>query len=104
MMVCSLIAILTTLGIVLSLLFEALGFFECVSPLKFFFGLNWEPEIPLREGQVTGDGFFGAISVFTGTLLISAIALAVAIPIGPLSAIYLTEYAHPKFSRGQAFA
>jgi len=97
MMACSAIAILTTLGIVLSLLFEALRFFEHVSPLEFFFGLNWEPQIPIREGQVTAGGSFGAIPVFTGTLLISAIALAVAIPIGLLSAIYLTEYAHRKF-------
>ncbi|MGH6832273.1 MAG: PstC family ABC transporter permease, partial [Methyloceanibacter sp.] len=93
MMACSLIAILTTLGIVLSLLIEALRFFEKVSPLEFFFGLNWEPQIPIREGQVTAGGAFGAIPVFTGTLLISVIALAVAIPIGLLSAIYLTEYA-----------
>lgn len=96
MMACSLIAILTTLGIVLSLLIEALRFFEKVSPFEFFFGLSWEPQIPIREGQVTGGGAFGAIPVFTGTLLISLIALAVAIPIGLLSAIYLTEYAHAK--------
>ena len=97
MLACSVIAILTTLGIVLSLLFEAVRFFERVSPFEFFFGLNWEPQIPIREGQVTAGGSFGAIPVFTGTLLISAIALAIAIPIGLLSAIYLTEYAHPKF-------
>src|SRR3990170_6389123 len=60
MMACSLIAILTTLGIVLSLLIEALRFFEKVSPLEFFFGLNWEPQIPIREGQVTAGGAFGA--------------------------------------------
>ena len=96
MMACSLIAILTTLGIVLSLLIEALRFFEKVSPFEFFFGLRWEPQIPIREGQVTAGGAFGAIPVFTGTLLVSAIALAVAIPIGLLSAIYLSEYAHPK--------
>jgi len=96
MMACSLIAILTTLGIVLSLLVEALRFFGKISPLEFFFGLNWEPQIPIREGQVTAGGAFGAIPVFTGTLLISVIALAVAIPIGLLSAIYLTEYAHPR--------
>jgi phosphate transport system permease protein len=96
MIACSLIAILTTLGIVLSLLVEALRFFDRVSPLEFFFGLRWEPQIPIREGQVTGGGAFGAVPVFTGTLLVSAIALAVAIPIGLLSAIYLTEYAHPK--------
>jgi len=96
MMACSLIAILTTLGIVVSLLIETLRFFERVSPFEFFFGLNWEPQIPIREGQVTAGGAFGAIPVFTGTLLISLIALAVAIPIGLYSAIYLSEYAHPK--------
>jgi phosphate transport system permease protein len=94
---CSLIAILTTLGILLSLLIEALRFFEKVSPFEFFFGLNWEPQIPIREGQVTAGGAFGAIPVFTGTLLISAIAMLVAIPIGLYSAIYLSEYANPKF-------
>jgi len=96
MIACSLIAILTTLGIVLSLLFEALRFFDRVSPLEFFFGLNWEPQIPIREGQVTGGGSFGAIPVFAGTLLISLIAMLVAIPIGLFAAIYLTEYAHAK--------
>jgi phosphate transport system permease protein len=96
MIACSLIAILTTLGILLSLLFEALRFFALVSPFEFFFGLNWEPQIPIREGQVTAGGAFGAIPVFTGTLLIASIALLVAVPIGLFSAIYLTEYAHPK--------
>ena len=96
MIACSLIAILTTLGILLSLLIEALRFFDRVSPFEFFFGLNWEPQIPIREGQVTAGGAFGAIPVFAGTLLISAIAMLVAIPIGLYSAIYLTEYAHPK--------
>ena len=96
MIACSLVAILTTLGIVLSLLIEALRFFDRVSPLEFFFGLNWEPQIPIREGQVTAGGAFGAIPVFAGTLLISAIALLVAIPVGLYSAIYLTEYANSK--------
>lgn len=93
MIVCSLIAILTTLGIVLSLLIEALRFFDRVPVLEFFFGLNWEPQIPIREGQVTAGGAFGAIPVFAGTLLIALIAMAVATPIGLYSAIYLTEYA-----------
>jgi phosphate transport system permease protein len=96
MIACSLIAILTTLGIVLSLLIESLRFFDRVSPLEFFFGLNWEPQIPIREGQVTAGGAFGAVPVFAGTLLISVIAMLVAIPIGLYSAIYLTEYAHPR--------
>ena len=71
-------------------------FFDRVSPFEFFFGLNWEPQIPIREGQVTAGGAFGAIPVFAGTLLISFIAMLVAIPIGLYSAIYLTEYANPK--------
>lgn len=96
MIVCSLIAILTTLGIVISLLIEALRFFDRVSPAEFLFGLNWEPQIPIREGQVTAGGAFGAIPVFVGTLLIAFIAMLVATPIGLYSAIYLTEYAHPK--------
>jgi len=96
MIACSLIAILTTLGIVISLLIEALRFFDRVSPLEFFFGLNWEPQIPIREGQITAGGAFGAIPVFAGTLLIALIAMAVAVPIGLYSAIYLTEYAHQK--------
>jgi len=96
MIACSLIAILTTLGIVLSLLIEALRFFDRVSPVEFFFGLNWEPQIPIREGQVTAGGAFGAIPVFAGTLLIALIAMLVATPIGLYSAIYLTEYANPK--------
>ena len=96
MIACSLIAILTTLGIVLSLLIEALRFFDRVSPIEFFFGLNWEPQIPIREGQVTAGGAFGAIPVFAGTLLIALIAMLVATPIGLYSAIYLTEYANPK--------
>jgi phosphate transport system permease protein len=93
MVACSVIAILTTLGIIVSLLIETLRFFERVSILEFFTGLNWEPQIPIREGQVTAGGAFGAIPVFTGTLLIALIAMAVATPVGLLSAVYLTEYA-----------
>ena len=97
MIACSMIAILTTLGIILSLLIEAMRFFDRVSITEFFFGLNWEPQIPIREGQVTAGGAFGAIPVFTGTLLIAALSLLVAVPTGLLSAIYLTEYANPRF-------
>ena len=100
MIACSLIAILTTLGIIVSLLVEALRFFDRVSPTEFFFGLNWEPQIPIREGQVAAEGAFGAIPVFTGTLLIAGIAMLVATPIGLLSAVYLNEYAHPRFRAG----
>ena len=93
MIVCSLIAILTTIGIVASLLYETLRFFSMVSPFQFFFGLNWEPQIAMREDQVTSGGAFGAIPVYVGTMLIAFIAMLVAIPIGLFSAVYLTEYA-----------
>ncbi len=97
MILCCLVAILTTAGIVFSLLFEASRFFKSVSPLEFFFGLNWEPQIAIREDQVASNGAFGAVPVFAGTILIAIIAMLVAIPIGLFSAIYLTEYASPKF-------
>ncbi len=97
MIVCSIIAILTTLGIVLSLLFEASRFFAIIPLADFLFGLNWEPQIALRADQGISQGAFGMIPVFAGTLLISFIAMAVAIPIGLLSAIYLTEYAGKNF-------
>ncbi len=93
MIASSLIAILTTLGIVISLLYESLRFFDKVSVTEFLTGVNWEPQIPIREGQVTAGGAFGAIPVFTGTLLIALIAMAVATPVGLFAAIYLTEYA-----------
>jgi len=96
MISCSLVAILTTLGIVISLMVEALRFFDRVSPAAFFFGLNWEPQIPIREDQGTASGAFGAIPVFTGTLLIAGIALLAAVPTGLYSAVYLTEYANPR--------
>jgi len=87
------VAIFVTGGIIVSLTFEAMQFFRLVPLQEFFFGLNWEPQIAIREDQVAGTGAFGAVPVFTGTLLISAIALLVAIPIGLLSAIYLVEFA-----------
>jgi phosphate transport system permease protein len=97
MITCALIAILTTLGIVVSLFIEALRFFDRVPVSEFFLGLNWEPQIPIRADQVAATGAFGAIPVFTGTLLIACIALLFAVPIGLLSAVYLTEYASPTF-------
>lgn len=89
----STIAILTTIGIVLSLLFEALRFFAKVNPLEFLFGLDWSPQTALRRDQVASSGLFGAVPLFAGTLLITGIALAVAVPVGLMSAIYLAEYA-----------
>ena len=92
----SLVAILTTIGIFLSVLFEALRFFQQVSPIDFLFGLTWSPQTAIREDQVGSSGAFGAIPLFTGTLLISGIAMLVAAPVGLMSAIYLSEYANPR--------
>ncbi len=93
MVLCSVFAILTTIGIILSLLFEAFRFFQMVPWYEFLFGLSWEPQIAMREDQVAGEGAFGAVPVFVGTILISIIAMLVAVPIGLLSAIYMAEYA-----------
>ena len=89
----SLVAILTTIGIFLSVLFEAIRFFREVSPIEFLFGLSWSPQTAIRADQVGSSGSFGAVPLFTGTLLISAIAMLVAVPVGLMSAIYLSEYA-----------
>ncbi len=93
LMACSLLAILTTVGIVLSVLFESLRFFREVPITDFLFGLNWSPQTAIRADQVGASGAFGAVPLFTGTLLISAIAMTVAFPVGLLSSIYIAEYA-----------
>jgi phosphate transport system permease protein len=90
---CSLVAIFTTVGIVLSLLFESLRFFARVSPFEFLFGLNWSPQTAIRADQIGSSGAFGAVPLFVGTLLIAVVAMAVAGPVGLLSAVYLSEYA-----------
>ncbi|MSO80858.1 MAG: phosphate ABC transporter permease subunit PstC [Alphaproteobacteria bacterium] len=92
----STIAVLTTIGIVLSLVFESARFFDKVSPFEFLFGLEWSPQTALREGQVGSSGTFGAVPVFAGTLMITIIAMTVAVPVGLMSAIYLAEYASPR--------
>lgn len=97
LIVASSIAILTTVGIVLSLLFESIRFFAQVSPLEFLFGLQWSPQTALRADQVGQSGAFGAVPIFAGTLLITVIAMAVAVPVGLFSAIYMAEYASPRF-------
>ena len=89
----STIAVFTTIGIVLSLLFEAIRFFEKVPFDEFLFGLSWSPQTAIRADQVGSSGSFGAIPLFTGTLLITGIAMVVAVPIGLMSAIYMAEYA-----------
>ena len=93
LLVCSTIAILTTLGIVLSLTFESIRFFTKVPFDEFLFGLKWSAQTAIRADQVGASGSFGAIPVFAGTLLITVIAMLVAVPIGLMSAVYLSEYA-----------
>jgi phosphate transport system permease protein len=90
---CSTIAIFTTLGIVLSVLFESLRFFQRVPVTEFLFGLNWSPQTAIRADQVGASGSFGIVPLFAGTLLISFIAMLVAAPVGLMIAIYLAEYA-----------
>ncbi len=87
------LAILITIGILFSLLFEALRFFARVSPMAFLFGLEWSPQTAIRADQVGSSGAFGAIPVFVGTLLVSLIAMAIAVPIGLFSAVYMAEFA-----------
>jgi phosphate transport system permease protein len=92
----SLIAILTTLGILLSLMFESLRFFNLVPPGDFLFGTQWSPQTAMRADQAGSSGAFGSVALFWGTIFIGAIiAMIVAIPLGLMSAIYLTQYAHP---------
>lgn len=93
---CSLVAILTTLGIVLSVLFESIRFFQRVPATEFLFGTQWSPQTAIRADQVGSSGAFGAVPLFAGTMLIAFIAMLVAAPIGLMSAIYLSEYAPRK--------
>jgi phosphate transport system permease protein len=91
---CSGIAIITTIGIVLSLIAESLRFFTYVSPIDFLFGLTWTPQqMAFRADQAGGTATFGFIPLIVGTLLITTIAISVAAPIGLLAAIYLSDYA-----------
>ena len=104
LLACSAVAILTTIGIVFSLIFESLRFFQKVPFFDFLFGIHWSPqsafesanvdpaEIAARNGEV-----FGAIPLFAGTLLITLIAMLVAAPVGLMSAIYLSDYASQRF-------
>lgn len=94
---CSTVAIFTTVGIVLSLLYESLLFFKQIPVSEFLFGTTWSPQMAIRADQVGSSGAFGALPLFAGTALISLIAMVVAVPLGLLSAIFLAEYAQPKF-------
>lgn len=91
---CSVVAILTTVGIVASLLSEALRFFTFVNPVDFFFGTVWNPRFSSVGHGATGD--YGLLPLLWGTLMVAAIAISVALPIGLMTAIYLTQYASPR--------
>ena len=93
LLACACLAIFTTIGIVFSVLFESVQFFRSVPIYDFVFGLEWSPQTAIREDQVGSSGSFGAIPLFVGTLLVSAVAMFIAVPIGLMSAIYLAEYA-----------
>ena len=86
------IAIFTTVGIVFSVLFEAIQFFREVPVSEFLFGLNWSPQTEIRADQVGSSGSFGAVPLFTGTLLVTGVAMFVAVPVGLMTAIFLAEY------------
>ena len=96
----SLAAVLVTIGIVFSLLFEAIRFFQSVRIFDFIFGTHWYPaKTFVRDGQPDPElmkDAFGAVPLFAGTFFIAFIAMCVAIPVGLLSGIYLAEYATRK--------
>ncbi|MEO6388819.1 MAG: phosphate ABC transporter permease subunit PstC, partial [Croceibacterium sp.] len=99
LLLASLVAILTTLGIFLSLVFETVRFFGMVNPLDFLFGTHWGPD-PMSSAAHPDPSRYGALPLFWGTIYIGAIiAMVVAIPLGLMSAIYLTQYAHPKWRK-----
>lgn len=89
----SAVAIFTTIGIVLSMLGEALRFFSFISPVEFFFGTVWNPRFSTAGAASQGE--FGLLPLLWGTLMVSVIALLVAIPVGLMTAIYMAEYAPP---------
>ena len=93
LLACSCIAVFTTFGIVFSVLFESLAFFQKVPFFDFLLGTHWSPQIAIRDDQAGASGSFGVIPLIVGTLLISFIALLIAVPVGLMSAIYLSEYA-----------
>ncbi|EAR09364.1 phosphate ABC transporter permease subunit PstC [Reinekea blandensis] len=96
LMLSSLIAIFTTVGIVFSVLFESVRFFREVPFFDFIFGTKWSPQIAVTADVPGSSGAFGAVPLFVGTLLIAFIALLIAVPIGLMSAVYLVEYASSK--------
>lgn len=90
---CASLAILVTIGIVMSLIFETIRFFEQVPIMDFLFGTHWSPQTAITADVIGSSGAFGAVPLITGTLLISFIAMLIATPLGLASAVYLAEFA-----------
>jgi phosphate transport system permease protein len=103
LLLCATVAVLTTIGIVFSVLYETIRFFfdpalkGRPTVTEFLFGTEWNPQAALRADQGDIKTAFGFIPLLTGTLLITLIAIVVAGPLGLYSAIYLSEYATPRF-------
>lgn len=91
LLACSAVAILTTAGIVVSLLTEAIRFFTFVNPIDFFFGTVWNPAFSTTGNEAGGD--YGLLPLLWGTIMVSLIAMFVAVPIGLMTAIFLNQYA-----------
>jgi phosphate transport system permease protein len=91
LVLCSVVSIFTTVGIVGVLLFESLAFFREISPITFLTGTEWSPQFTSRQ--------YGVLPLVTGSIVIAAIAAAVALPIGLAAAIYLSEYARERSRR-----
>lgn len=91
LLACSAVAILTTAGIVISLVFEAIRFFTFVNPLEFYFGTEWQPGFSTTGHEAVGR--YGLLPLLWGTVMVSAIAMLVALPVGLMTAIYLNQYA-----------
>jgi phosphate transport system permease protein len=90
---CAALSVLITVAIILSVLGEAIRFFDQVPLDKFLFGLQWSPQTALHAGEAGSSGAFGAVPLFAGTALIMLIAMIVAVPIGLFAAVYTAEYA-----------
>ncbi len=87
------IAVLITAGIIYSVVSESMHFFAVVPISDFLFGVHWSPQMAMRADQAGASGAFGMVPLLAGTLMITVIALLVAVPVGLMSAIYLAEYA-----------
>jgi phosphate transport system permease protein len=100
----SLVSILTTVGIVFSILFEALFFFKHVNIIDFLTGTSWNPDTAFLEGagrstEHAAKPEFGSAPIFAGTFMITIIALSVSVPVGLFAAIFLSEYASNRFRK-----